>query len=86
MQPPVMRICKARAGQARQMRRDCRVFWETHALDSYQLHAPEQLEVKAHDGTTLYATLLLPAGDSQSGDRAADRESLRRAARTVGSK
>ena len=26
------------------------------------LRAPEQLEVKAHDGTTLYATLLLPDG------------------------
>ncbi len=40
----------------------CRAFWETHALDSYHLRAPEQFEVKAHDGTTLYATLLLPEG------------------------
>jgi dipeptidyl-peptidase-4 len=36
------------------------VFWETHALDSYHLRAPQQFEVKAHDGTALYATLLLP--------------------------
>jgi dipeptidyl-peptidase-4 len=40
----------------------CSVFWSTHALDPYQLRAPEQFEVKAQDGTTLYATLLLPAG------------------------
>ena len=63
MKPPEMRLCQmpgsrppAFSGQ------DCRVFWQTHALDSYHLRAPEQLEVKAHDGTTLYATLLLPAG------------------------
>ena len=38
----------------------CNVFWTTRALEPYHLRAPEQLEVKAHDGTTLYATLLLP--------------------------
>lgn len=38
----------------------CEVFWKTRALESYHLRAPEQLEIKAHDGTTLYATLLLP--------------------------
>lgn len=40
----------------------CAVFWETRALEAFRLRAPEQLEVKAHDGTTLYATLLLPEG------------------------
>jgi dipeptidyl-peptidase-4 len=40
----------------------CEVFWKTRALEPYRLRAPEQLEVKAHDGTTLYATLLLPEG------------------------
>jgi dipeptidyl-peptidase 4 len=40
----------------------CQTFWSTHALDPYGLRAPEPLEVKAHDGTTLYATLLLPEG------------------------
>ena len=59
----------------------CNVFWQTHALDAYHLRAPEQLEVKAHDGTTLYATLLLPAGATSAGQRAADRESLRRTRR-----
>ncbi len=38
----------------------CMEFWASHAIDAYGLHAPEQIEVKAHDGTTLYATLLLP--------------------------
>jgi dipeptidyl-peptidase 4 len=54
MSPPTLQLCQT-SGK-------CSVFWETHALDSFSLRAPEQLEVKAHDGTTLYATLLLPAG------------------------
>ena len=60
MEPPVMRLCQApgQSGTAA----SCRTFWQTHALDAYDLRAPEQLEVKAHDGTVLYATLLLPAG------------------------
>jgi dipeptidyl-peptidase-4 len=40
----------------------CQTFWSTRALEPYHLRTPEQLEVKAHDGTTLYATLLLPEG------------------------
>ncbi len=52
--PPTLRLCQA-AGK-------CNVFWQTRAMESYHLRAPEQLEVKAHDGTTLYATLLLPEG------------------------
>jgi dipeptidyl-peptidase 4 len=54
MNPPSMQLCKD-AGK-------CQVYWSTHAVDPYGLHAPEPLEVKAHDGTTLYATLLLPKG------------------------
>lgn len=42
----------------------CNLFWQTHAVDPYHLRTPEQLEVKAHDGTTLYATLLLPANST----------------------
>lgn len=62
MAPPEMRVCKTpgSSGGAAQ----CRIFWQTHALDAYHLHAPQQLEVKAHDGTVLYATLLLPEGAS----------------------
>jgi dipeptidyl-peptidase 4 len=55
--PPQMQLCHSAAGE-------CQPFWQTHALDSYHLHAPEQLEVKTKDGTTLYATLLLPLGQS----------------------
>ena len=62
MTPPVMRVC--RTADASASNRACRVFWETHALDSYHLHAPQTLEVKAQDGTNLYATLLLPQGDA----------------------
>jgi len=52
MDPPTLRFCRA-AGE-------CKVVWATRALEPYRLQAPQQLEVKAHDGTTLYATLLLP--------------------------
>jgi dipeptidyl-peptidase 4 len=52
--PPTVRLC--------QEADKCSVFWATRALDAYHLRAPQQLEVKAHDGTTLYATLLLPEG------------------------
>ena len=51
---PTLRLCQA-AGK-------CNVFWQTRALEPYRLRAPEQLEIKAHDGSTLYATLLLPEG------------------------
>ena len=54
LEPPTLRLCQA-AGK-------CNVFWQTRAVESYHLRAPEQLEVKAHDGTMLYATLLLPDG------------------------
>jgi dipeptidyl-peptidase-4 len=68
---PVFRIChgsniaEADVGHAGPASaRNCRVFWETHTLDSYQVRLPQPLEVKAHDGTTLYATLLMPPGSS----------------------
>ncbi len=53
MEPPRLRLCATED--------HCNLFWQTHAVDSYHLRAPEQFEVKAQDGTTLYATLLLPA-------------------------
>ena len=55
MRPPEFELCHG-AGT-------CSVFWSTHALEPYGLTAPEQLQVKAHDGSPLYATLLLPPGD-----------------------
>ncbi len=54
LEPPTLRIC-AETGK-------CNLLWVTKALEPYRLRAPEQIEVKAHDGTTLYATLLLPEG------------------------
>lgn len=54
MNPPQLQLCNV--GES------CQTYWSTHALDPYSLHAPESLDVKAHDGTTLYATLLLPEG------------------------
>jgi len=54
MEPASDSLCRVDGG--------CSVFWRTGALDNYTLRSPEQFEVKAHDGTALYATLLLPAG------------------------
>ncbi|MGA2086634.1 MAG: alpha/beta fold hydrolase [Terracidiphilus sp.] len=59
LDPPTLRLCQA-GGK-------CNVFWQTRALEPYQLRAPRQLEVKAHDGTILYATLLLPEGTASPG-------------------
>ena len=56
MSTPELSLCRE-PGQ-------CKTFWSTHALDPYNLRAPEQLEVKASDGTTLYATLMLPESAS----------------------
>jgi dipeptidyl-peptidase-4 len=55
--PPELTLCQAG--------RECHSFWSTHAVDVYHLREPEQIKVKAHDGTTLYATLMLPAGMTQ---------------------
>ena len=52
MNPPTVSVCRE-VGV-------CRVFWATRALQAYHLRAPEELQVKAGDGTTLYGTLLLP--------------------------
>ncbi len=54
MEAPTVSLC-AEAGK-------CGVIWATRALEAYHLRAPAQLTVKAHDGTSLYATLLLPEG------------------------
>jgi dipeptidyl-peptidase 4 len=52
MDPPAVSLCKIGG--------DCSVFWQTRALEAYHLRTPDQLEVKAEDGTPLEATLLLP--------------------------
>jgi len=63
VQPGGLRVCPAKPSISSTARNTgCNTIWETHALDSYHLRAPEMLQVPAHDGTTLYATLLLPSG------------------------
>jgi dipeptidyl-peptidase 4 len=52
MTPPVLSLCPEG--------KECRTFWSTRALEPYHLHPPDELKVKAHDGTTLFATLMLP--------------------------
>ncbi|HEU5350016.1 MAG TPA: alpha/beta fold hydrolase [Terracidiphilus sp.] len=53
MDPPTLALCSIRHG--------CRVFWQSHALDAWGLRPPIPLQVKTKDGSTLFATLLLPA-------------------------
>ena len=54
MSPPSLELCEVDG--------KCTPFWSTRALSPYGLRAPQELEVKAHDGSSLYATLLLPVG------------------------
>jgi dipeptidyl-peptidase-4 len=54
--PPELSLCKTGG--------ECRVFWSNRGLEPYKLREPQQLEVKAKDGSTLYATLLLPANQT----------------------
>ena len=54
MEPTTLKLC-AEASK-------CSVFWSTRAVEPYRLRTPQQMTVKARDGTTLYATLLLPEG------------------------
>ncbi|HTW80757.1 MAG TPA: alpha/beta fold hydrolase [Terracidiphilus sp.] len=54
MVPPTVELCQAPG--------KCTAIFQPDSLDQYRLHPPVDLTVKAHDGTTLYATLLLPEG------------------------
>lgn len=49
---PTLRLCASPG--------NCTLFWITRSFQSLDLPAPEPLEFKAHDGTALYATLLMP--------------------------
>ncbi len=59
--PATVSLCRVEESGSR-----CNLFWSTRAMEAYPLHAPEQLEVKAKDGATLYATLLLPEGKTDA--------------------
>ena len=54
MMPPQLSLCPEGG--------ECKTFWSTRAVAPYRLREPEQLEMKASDGPTLYATLMLPEG------------------------
>ncbi len=41
---------------------NCSIVWKTDALSSYRLLTPQPFTAKAADGTTLFATILLPPG------------------------
>jgi dipeptidyl-peptidase-4 len=56
--PPTVSVCREVEA--------CRVFWATRALQGYHLRPPEEIQVKASDGTMLYGKLLLP--ESNKGD------------------
>ena len=52
--PPRLNFCQTGA--------KCSPMWTTHAMDAYRLETPTEFTGKASDGTTLYATILLPEG------------------------
>jgi dipeptidyl-peptidase-4 len=59
MTPPRLRVCST-VGK-------CEKLWDSRRVDDYALTAPEFLEFKADDGTTLYGELLLPPASAAPG-------------------
>jgi dipeptidyl-peptidase-4 len=59
MMPPRLRVCST-VGK-------CEKLWDSRRVDDYALTAPEFLEFKADDGTTLYGELLLPPAGAAPG-------------------
>jgi dipeptidyl-peptidase 4 len=57
----VEQICQTEKADASAKAETCRTFWRPDRLP-YRLQTPEQIQVKAHDDTTLYAMLILPEG------------------------
>ena len=53
--PPSVSMCRVGDG-------GCHPFWQTKLNPQYELMTPHQLTLKASDGTTLYASLMLPPG------------------------
>ncbi len=54
MDPPRASVCRIDG--------ECHEFWASHSVAGYRIPEPVELEAKAKDGTTLYATLMLPHG------------------------
>ena len=59
MTPPRLRVCSTSG--------NCGKLWDSRSVDDYALAAPEFLEFKADDGTTLYGELLLPPASAAPG-------------------
>ena len=58
--PPAVSMC-------RMVDAACKAFWQPKLNPQYALSEPRQLTLKASDGTTLYASLTLPAGQLAKG-------------------
>lgn len=59
MSPMTLSICRDKEG--------CKSLWKAKPIEGYPMIAPQDLELKAADGsTTLYASLLLPAGKTSA--------------------
>jgi dipeptidyl-peptidase-4 len=53
--PPTMSVCSGSGA--------CNLYWHGEPIGDFTVRAPQELHLKAADGTTtIYATLLLPAG------------------------
>ena len=60
--PTRVSLCRI-AGSGPDPEPKCNLFWSTRAVEPYHLRAPEQLEVKAADGSiTSYSVGSCPAG------------------------
>ena len=59
MTPPRLRVCSTSG--------NCGKLWDSRSVDDYALAAPEFVEFKADDGTTLYGELLLPPASAARG-------------------
>jgi dipeptidyl-peptidase-4 len=58
--PPTVAMCSV-------MGTACNTFWQPALNPQYKLMTPRELMLKASDGTTLYASLMLPPGEHTNG-------------------
>jgi dipeptidyl-peptidase-4 len=58
--PPTVAMCSVTGTR-------CNTFWQPTLNPEYKLIAPRELMLKASDGTTLYASLVLPPGEHANG-------------------
>ena len=58
--PPTVAVCSVTGTT-------CSTFWQPALNPQYKLMTPRELMLKASDGTTLYASLMLPPGEHENG-------------------